>query len=84
MAYRAIFLHFLCTAWAALSLGGVAASSPLDSVVRVRTPPGMSESDVMHAIRHEIGLAAIEKRDKHYTVNTTFDTSWDGAVLLKL
>ncbi|KAK5127089.1 hypothetical protein LTR85_008449 [Meristemomyces frigidus] len=74
----------LYTFWCALSLGLGAVSSPLESAVHIRTPPGSSADHVVRAIRREIAVAAVEKRDQDLKVNTTLDRSWDGAVLLSL
>lgn len=76
--------NHLYAVWCALSLTLGTVASPLEPAVHVRTPPGTSEDAVVQAIRRELAVAAVQKRDREYKVNTTLDRSWDGAVLLSL
>lgn len=74
----------ICAFLYSLLLNSVAATTDLDTSVRVRAPPGRSERDVYDAVRRGLGRAANHTAGFHYNVNETLDRSWDGAVLLSL
>jgi len=73
----------LYTIWCALRCNFVAANA-LDSSVRVYAAPGVSESSVIRDVKREFAIAGVMKRDYEYKNSTTFDRSWNGAVLLQL
>ncbi|KAK1817413.1 hypothetical protein LTR12_008169 [Friedmanniomyces endolithicus] len=67
----------------ALFLSIALAYPPLHSDVRIRSSPGLSAEDVVLAVRRDLAIAGLTKRQE-LNVATSLERSWNGAVLLKL
>ncbi len=67
----------------ALFLSIALAYPPLGSDVRIRSSPGLSAEDVVRAVRRDLAIAGLTKRQE-LNVATSLERSWNGAVLLKL
>ncbi|KFY48877.1 hypothetical protein V495_00950 [Pseudogymnoascus sp. VKM F-4514 (FW-929)] len=68
--------------WASLFFGFAAAGvAPLNSDIQVRNAPGTSSSETLWALRRALASAAVESNNTVFRNSTSFDTSWDGAVL---
>lgn len=78
--FESYFLFAL--SWASLFFGFAAAGvAPVNSDIQVRNAPGTSSSETLWALRRALASAAVESNNTIFRNSTSFDTSWDGAVL---
>ncbi|KAF2001729.1 hypothetical protein P154DRAFT_595775 [Amniculicola lignicola CBS 123094] len=80
-----LFSNFKSVVYGALTLGFVVAS-PSPVGLNVRNAPGASTADTFEAIRRELSVASLQRRDNHTEIsgNATLDRSWNNAVLLAI